>query len=67
VQIIANIVRLAGLLVLVLGLWFSAGGTRIIISGRIDERRRSMRSLKIGMPLLAFGVLLLLGGIWLAN
>jgi hypothetical protein len=64
---VANVVRLAGLVLAFVGLWFSAGGLRVIVSGRIDERRRSANSLKRGLPLAVLGVLLLLGGTWLAN
>jgi hypothetical protein len=59
--------RIVGLLLVLPGLWLSAGGLRVVVSGRIDERRRSARSLKIGLPLLAIGLLLLFSGSWLAN
>jgi len=64
---LANTLRLIGLLATVAGLWFSAGGMRVIVSGRIDERRRSAKSLRLGLPLLVAGVVLLFGGTWLAN
>jgi hypothetical protein len=66
-QFVANILRLVGLALVLPGLWLSAGGLRVVVSGRIDERRRSARSLKIGLPLLVVGLLLLFGGSWLAN
>ena len=66
-EAVANVVRLVGLVLTFVGLWFSAGGLRVVVSGRIDERRRSVNSLKRGLPLLASGVVLLLGGTWLAN
>jgi O-antigen/teichoic acid export membrane protein len=66
-EVIANAMRLIGLLVTIAGLWFSAGGMRVVVSGRIDERRRSAKSLKLGLPLLVLGIALLVGGIWLAN
>jgi len=66
-EVFANAVRLVGLLVTMVGLWFSAGGMRVVVSGRIDERRRSAKSLKVGVSLLVLGVILLLGGTWLAN
>jgi len=66
-EIIANVVRLAGLIAVLPGLWFSAGGMRVVVSGRIDERRSSARSLRIGLPLLISGVILLFTGTWLAN
>ena len=43
-----------------LGCGMSAGGMRVVVSGRIDERNRSSKSLKIGLPLLAAGVCCLL-------
>jgi hypothetical protein len=62
-----NAVRFAGLLVTVVGLWLSVGGMRVVVSGRIDERRRSASSLKRGLPTLGFGLLLLFGGTWLVR
>ena len=66
-EVLAILLRLVGLAITLPGLWFAAGGMRIIVSGRIDERRRSARSLKWGLPLLVLGILLLFGGTWLAN
>jgi hypothetical protein len=66
-EAVANVVRLVGLVLTFVGLWFSAGGLRVVVSGRIDERRRSANSLRRGLPMLACGVVLLLGGTWLAN
>jgi len=66
VQLVANLLRFAGLLVTVVGLWFAAGGLRVVVSGRIDERRRAAGSLKRGVPILITGLLLLFGGWWLA-
>jgi hypothetical protein len=63
----ANVVRFIGLLLVLPGSWLTAGGLRVVVSGRIDERRRSGRSLKLGVPLLVVGLLLLFGGTWLAN
>jgi hypothetical protein len=66
-EVIANIMRLVGVVMTIVGLWYSAGGLRVVVSGRIDERRQSANSLKRGLPLLALGMLLLLGGTWLAT
>ena len=66
-EVVASIVRLVGLIVSVSGLWWLAGGLRVVVSGRIDERRRSASSLKLGLPLLVVGLLLIFGGTWLAN
>jgi hypothetical protein len=66
-EILANLVRLVGLLIVLPGLWLSAGGMRVVVSGRIDERKKSASSLRIGLPLLIIGVLLLFGGTWLVN
>jgi len=63
-EVLANVVRLAGLAISILGLWYSAGGLRVVVSGRIDERKTSARSLKRGLPLLAAGLVLFLGGTW---
>jgi O-antigen/teichoic acid export membrane protein len=67
VETIASIMRFVGLAIVIAGLWFSAGGMRVVVSGRIDERRRSSRSLKMGLPLLVAGLLLLFGSFLLAN
>jgi hypothetical protein len=66
-ELLANFVRLVGLIMVLPGLWFSAGGMRVVVSGRIDERRRSASSLKRGLPLLVVGLILLFYGTWLAN
>jgi hypothetical protein len=66
-EVFGNVLRFAGLLLTLVGLWFSAGGMRVVVSGRIDERRRSANSLKRGLPLLALGLVLLVGGTWLAS
>jgi uncharacterized membrane protein YiaA len=66
-EVLANMLRLVGLLVTLAGLWFSANGMRVVVSGRIDERRNSAKSLKLGLPLFVVGVVLLIGGIWIAN
>jgi hypothetical protein len=66
-EYLANAIRLIGLVITVGGLWFSAGGMRLVVSGRIDERRKSANSLKLGLPMLAAGLILLVGGFWLAK
>ncbi len=66
-EVVAVVVRLVGLVCLVPGLFLAAGGVRTIVSGRIDERKRSGRALRWGLPLLVAGVFLLFGGTWLAN
>ena len=66
-EVLGNVVRLAGLVATIIGLWYSAGGLRVVVSGRIDERRRSAGSLKFGLPLLGLGVVLLFGGTWLVH
>jgi len=59
--------QLLGLLVTLPGLWLAVHGVRVVVSGRIDERRRAVSSLKWGIPLLAIGLALLFGGAWLAR
>lgn len=58
---------IVGLLVTLAGLWFSAGGLRVVVSGRIDERRRSASSLKTGVVLLVVGLCLLFLGMWISK
>lgn len=67
IEALANVLRLIGLILVVPGLWFAANGMRVVVSGRIDERKRSARTLKRGLPLLVAGLVLLFGGSWLAN
>jgi hypothetical protein len=66
-ELFANLLRLLGLVIVLPGLWLSTGGMRVVVSGRIDERKKSAGALRIGLPLLIAGVLLLFGGTWLAN
>ncbi len=66
-EVLGNVALFAGLLVTIVGLWFSAGGMRVVVSGRIDERRRSAMSLKKALVLLAVGLVLLFAGTWLVN
>lgn len=66
-EILANVVRLFGLLVTIPGLWMMAGGLRVVVSGRIDEQRQSAQSIKWGILLLIVGPAMLFGGTWLAN
>jgi hypothetical protein len=66
-EVLGNLLRFAGLLVTIVSLWLSASGMRVVVSGRIDERRKSAGSLKRGLPLLGVGLLLLVGGSWLAG
>jgi hypothetical protein len=66
-EVLGNVALFAGLLVTIVGLWFSAGGMRVVVSGRIDERRRSAMSLKKALILLALGLVLLFAGTWLVN
>lgn len=66
-EILANALRFMGLFVTVIGLWQLTGGLRVVVSGRLDERRQGARSVRIGLPLLLLGVILLCGGTWLAH
>ena len=66
-ELLAKVVQFSGLLLTLPGLWLSAGGMRVVVSGRIDERRRSAGSLRRGLLLLIIGLALLFGGTWLAN
>jgi len=66
-ELLAAVLRFVGLLVVLPGLWSCASGLRTVVSGRVDERRRSAHALKWGLPLMAVGLILLFGGTWLAN
>jgi hypothetical protein len=67
VRILGNILWVVGGLMAVFGLWSVAGGLRVVVSGRIDERNQSGKAAKIGIPFAVIGVVLLFVGIWLAN
>lgn len=67
VETLASFLRFFGVITLVPGLWFVAGGMRVVVSGRIDERRRSAKSMKRGIPLVAVGILAFVAGTWLAG
>jgi hypothetical protein len=66
-EFVAVVVRLVGLACILPGLFLAANGVRTVVSGRIDEKRSSARALRLGLPLLVVGVLLLVGGTFLAN
>ena len=66
-EVAAVVVRFVGLVCVVPGLFLAASGVRTVVSGRIDERKRSANALRWGLPLLVVGVVLLFGGTWLAN
>jgi hypothetical protein len=62
-----NVLRFLGLVITLAGLWMVAGGMRVVVSGRIDERKRSTGSLKRGLPVLIVGLVLLFGVSWLLS
>lgn len=64
-ELIAILLRLAGLTMIVFGLWYSTGGVRLIVSGRIDERNEARQSLRLGVPILVGGIVVLMFGFWL--
>jgi O-antigen/teichoic acid export membrane protein len=64
-EFLANALRFIGFLVTIVGLWLSAGGMRVVVSGRLDERRKSAKSLRIGLSTLTAGIVLFVGGTYL--
>ncbi len=64
---VATFLRFVGLVLIVYGLWKSAGGMRVVVSGRIDEQKRASQGLKIGLPLLGLGLAVEVLGMWLAS
>jgi hypothetical protein len=66
-KVLGYALSLIGLLATVFGLWSVAGGLRVVVSSRIDERSESMKAVRFGIPFAVGGVVLLFGGIWLAN
>jgi hypothetical protein len=65
--LVSILLRLGGMTLVIFGLWFSSGGLRMIVSGRIDERNTAAKSLKLGLPLLGAGIALVLFGMWMEN
>ena len=65
VEIVAVAVRFVGLVLVLPGLWLVANGMRVVVSGRIDERRRAGSSLRRGVPILLAGLLFLFGASWI--
>jgi hypothetical protein len=66
-KMLGNAMWLIGLLATVFGLWCVAGGLRVVVSRRPEERQRSGLSAKVGVPFVVGGVVLLFAGMWLAN
>ena len=66
-KMLGNAMWLIGLLATVFGLWCVAGGLRVVVSRRPEERQRSSLSAKAGVPFVVGGVVLLFAGMWLAN
>ena len=66
-KMLGNAMWLIGLLATVFGLWCVAGGLRVVVSRRPEERERSSLSAKVGVPFVVGGVVLLFAGMWLAN
>jgi prepilin signal peptidase PulO-like enzyme (type II secretory pathway) len=66
-KLLGYALSLIGFLSAVFGLWSVAGGLRVVVSRRIDERRESMKAVRFGIPFAVGGIVLLFGGIWLAN
>lgn len=61
------VLAIIGVLAAVFGLWGVAGGLRVIVSRRVDERRQSSKAVKYGIPFAVVGIILLFSGMWLAN
>ncbi len=66
-KMLGNAMCVIGLMATVFGLWCVAGGLRVIVSRRPDERQRSVLSAKVGVPFAVGGMILLFAGMWLAN
>jgi hypothetical protein len=67
IRIFGHALQLFGAAAVVFGLWCGAGGLRVLVSRRIDERRQSGRAAKFAVPFTIAGVGMLLLGTWLAN
>jgi hypothetical protein len=66
-KLLGNAMWLVGLAATVFGLWCVAGGLRVVVSRRPDERERSGLSAKVGVPFAVGGMILVFAGMWLAN
>lgn len=67
VAVLGHVLQFTGILATVFGLWCAAGGLRVVVSSRVDERRQGGRTARIAVPLIVAGIALLLAGTWLAN
>jgi hypothetical protein len=66
-RVLGYVLAAIGVCAAAFGLWSVAGGLRVIVSGRLDERSRSGKIAKIGIPFAVGGVVLLFIGIYVAN
>jgi hypothetical protein len=66
-KLLGTAMWLIGLVATIFGLWCVAGGLRVVVSRRPEERQRSGLSAKVGVPFVVGGVVLLFAGMWLAN
>ncbi len=67
IRILGRAFQVLGGLAMLFGLWCAAGGLRVVVSRRTDERSQSGRAVKFAVPFIVVGVVLLLGGTWLAD
>jgi hypothetical protein len=49
------------------GLWCAAGGLRVVISNRTDERKQGSKSARFAVLYIVAGLILSFGGLWLAG
>ena len=64
---ISIVLRVVGVVLVAWGLWNAAGGLRVVVSGRIDERNRAASGLKSVIPLFLIGAVLFFFGMSLAK
>jgi hypothetical protein len=66
-RIVGELLLAIGVLSAVFGIWCAAGGLRVVISNRTDEKKQSGRSARFAVLYIVVGLILSFGGLWLAS
>ncbi|HEX3599206.1 MAG TPA: hypothetical protein VHU84_03635 [Lacipirellulaceae bacterium] len=67
VRIVGEALLAVGILSAIFGLWCAVGGLRAVVSNRTDEKRQGSRSARFAALYIVAGLILSLGGLWLAG
>jgi uncharacterized membrane protein HdeD (DUF308 family) len=66
IRIVGELLLAVGVLSALFGLWCAAGGLRVVVSNRMDEKKESGRSARFSVLYIVAGLILSFGGLWLA-